>query len=123
MTSQVVGAIHPPKFSRVPEGRPQPPSSEGVMGGALFLSPRPFPPARPPPLPGRGETASSRGLVVAYVLAWLVDQLVAALGEVLVVVLVSWHEDRAALDLALGLVVRLTAPPRISDGKADLVML
>ena len=46
-----------------------------------------------------------------------------ALGEVLVVVLVSWHEDRAALDLALGLVVLLRAPPGISDGKADLVML
>ena len=93
------------------------------MGGALFLSPRPFPPARPPPLPGRGENASSLGLVLAHVLAWLADQLVAALGEMLVVVIVFWHEDRAALDLALGLVVLLTAPPRISDGKAGLVML
>ena len=40
-----------------------------------------------------------------------------------VVVLVSWHEGRAALDLALGLVVLLIAPPGVSDGKAGLVML
>ena len=39
------------------------------------------------------------------------------------VVVVSWREGRAAPDLALGLVVVLVAPPGVSDGKADLVVL
>ena len=55
--------------------------------------------------------------------AFFANHLVAALRESFAAALVVRLEDRAALDLALGLVVRLRATPRVSDGERGVIRL
>ena len=62
-------------------------------------------------------------VAAAHVHALLADELVAAGGEPLLVVLLSWNEDRAALDLLLGHVVRLGALPGVSVRQGIVMVL
>ena len=72
---------------------------------------------------GLGAHNGTNLLVRVNVLAFLPDHLVAALGEGLVEERVVHGEDRAALDLALGFVVRLRVPHGVPDRTRGVVVL